>query len=199
MRRLLPILLLTLAVLLGGARVSWSQDFQKGLTAYQSGDYTTALREWTALAEQGDARAQYNVGAMNNNGTGVPQDFKTAVKWFKLAAEQGRADAQSNLGVLYEMGFGIPKDLKTAVKLYRLAAEQGNAQGQASLGAKYALGQGVLKDLVRGDMWLIIAESNGSKQATTDRDIVTGWMTPSQLEKAQNLARECVRKKYKGC
>jgi len=31
------------------------------------------------------------------------------------------------------------------------------------------------------------------------RDIVAKEMTPSQLEKAQDLARECVRKKYKGC
>ena len=31
------------------------------------------------------------------------------------------------------------------------------------------------------------------------RDIVAKEMTPSQLEKAQDLARECVRKKFKGC
>ena len=35
--------------------MSASADFQKGLTAYNSGDYATALREWTPLAEQGDA------------------------------------------------------------------------------------------------------------------------------------------------
>jgi hypothetical protein len=43
---------LTLAVLLGSGEVRGS-DFQKGLTAAQSGDYATALREWTPLAEQG--------------------------------------------------------------------------------------------------------------------------------------------------
>ena len=31
--------------------VSWGADFQKGLTAYQRGDYATALREWTPLAK----------------------------------------------------------------------------------------------------------------------------------------------------
>jgi len=30
--------------------------------AYHSGDYATALREWTPLAEQGDASAQNNLG-----------------------------------------------------------------------------------------------------------------------------------------
>ena len=38
-------LCLTIAVLLGSAGVSESADFQKGQTAFQSGDYATALRE----------------------------------------------------------------------------------------------------------------------------------------------------------
>ena len=38
MRHLTATLCLTLAVFLGSAGVSWSADFQKGLTAYQSGD-----------------------------------------------------------------------------------------------------------------------------------------------------------------
>ena len=55
MRKLTATLCLTLAVLLGSAGVSASADFQKGLTAAQSGDFATALREWTPLAEQGNA------------------------------------------------------------------------------------------------------------------------------------------------
>ena len=102
MRRLLPILCLTLAVLLGSAGMSWSADFQKGYTAYQSGDYATALREWTPLAEQGDVDAQYNLGWMYAKGKGVPQDDKTAVKWYRLAAKQGLADAQYNLKWMYD-------------------------------------------------------------------------------------------------
>jgi TPR repeat protein len=97
MRNLTATLCLTLAVLLGSAGVSESADFQKGLTAYKSGDYATALREWTPLAEQGNAVAQYNLGVMYRKGKGVPQNHKTAVKWYRLSAEQGDADAQSNL------------------------------------------------------------------------------------------------------
>ena len=86
----LPVLLLTLLV---GTPAS-SADFQKGLTAYKSGDYATALRELTPLAEQGNANAQFNLGVMYNSGKGVPQDHKTAVKWWRLAAKQGNAIAQ---------------------------------------------------------------------------------------------------------
>ena len=53
MRNLTATICLAVALLLGSAGVSWSQDFQKGLTAYESGDYATALREWTPLAKQG--------------------------------------------------------------------------------------------------------------------------------------------------
>ena len=89
MRNLTATICLAVALLLGSAGVSWSQDFQKGLTAYKSGDFATALREWTPLAKQGDADAQFNLGLMYDKGQGVPQDYKTAVKWYRLAAEQG--------------------------------------------------------------------------------------------------------------
>ncbi len=63
----------------------------------------------------------------------------------------------------------------------------------------YALGQGVPQDFVYAHMWLNIAASNGHENAGKARDEVAKLMTPAQIEKAQDLARECVRKKYKGC
>jgi hypothetical protein len=91
MRKLIAILGLTFAVLLGSAGVSESADFQKGLTAAQSGDFATALREWKPLAEQGDSAAQRNLGLMYDNGQGVPQDYKTAVKWYSHETPVGVA------------------------------------------------------------------------------------------------------------
>ena len=55
-------------VLLGGAGLSANADLEKGLAAYEKGDYTTALREWKHLAEQGNASAQFNLGVMYDNG-----------------------------------------------------------------------------------------------------------------------------------
>ena len=48
-------------------------------------------------------------------------------------------------------------------------------------------------------MWWNIAASNGQKSAGKNRQIVAKNMTLSQIEKAQDLARECVAKNYKGC
>ena len=199
MKNLTATICLTIAVLLGSAGVSWSADLQKGVTAYQNGNYATALREWTPLAEQGSAKAQFALGLMYANGQGVLQEHKTAVKWWKFSANQGYAVAQFNLGYMYDEGKGVPQDYKTAVKWYRLAAEQGNVPAQLNLGIMYDEGRGGIQDNVYAHMWYNLAAISGDKDAVTNRDIVAKRMTPSQLEKAQDLARECVRKKYKGC
>ena len=102
MRRLAPILLVTLAVLLGSAGEVWSADYQKGWDAYVKEDYATALREWKPFAEQGHAGAQVRLGLMYEYGDGVPQDDKTALKWYRLAVEQGDADAQHFVKCLEE-------------------------------------------------------------------------------------------------
>ena len=60
-----------------------------------------AVKWYRLAAEQGNARAQYNLGYAYDNGEGVEQDYVEAVKWFRLAAEQGNADAQYNLGYAY--------------------------------------------------------------------------------------------------
>ena len=74
-------------MLLGSAGVSESDDFQKGYSAFKSGDYATALRELKPLAEQGNVSAQGALGVMYENEQGIAQDYNTAVKWWKLAAE----------------------------------------------------------------------------------------------------------------
>ena len=94
MKKLTAMLCLTIAVLLGSIGVSESSDFQKGMDAAKSVDFATALREWTPLAEKGNAFAQFWLGWWYNIGNGVPKDYKTAIKWYRLAAEQGHADAK---------------------------------------------------------------------------------------------------------
>ena len=66
-------------------------DFQDGWDAYTRKDYSTALKEWQPLAEQGDAQAQYYLGVLYFKGEGVPQDYVQAREWWLKAAEQGIA------------------------------------------------------------------------------------------------------------
>ena len=85
------------------------------------------------------------------------------------------------------------------MKWYRLAAEQGDANAQFNLGAMYAFGAGVQKDYVYAHMWGNLATSNGNENGAKLQDLVVKQMTPAGISTAQKLARECVRKKYKGC
>tara|TARA_Y100001934_G_scaffold206641_1_gene244343 strand:- start:787 stop:1113 length:327 start_codon:yes stop_codon:yes gene_type:complete len=107
MKSYLTAIYLTLSLSLGTVSTAWSADLQKGQAAARSGDYVTALREFTTLAKQGDATAQSNLGAMHSKGHGVPQDYKTAVKWWTLAAKQRDASVPFNLGVMYRTGKGV--------------------------------------------------------------------------------------------
>lgn len=82
-------------VFLGSAGIGDSADFQKGFAALKSGNYATALREFTPLAEQGHAHAQSGLGWMYEYGNGVPKNHKTAIKWYKLAMIQGSTSART--------------------------------------------------------------------------------------------------------
>jgi TPR repeat protein len=95
--------------------------FDEGHAAYIAGNYTQALKEWAPLAEQGDARSQYNLGLLYENGRGVPKDYKQAFAWYRKAADQGYANAQFNLGVMYANGQGVPKNRVTAYAIWNLS------------------------------------------------------------------------------
>jgi len=186
-------------VWLGLISNAFSADFDKGWDAYEAGDYTTALKEWRPLAEQGFASAQYNMGQMYRLGHGVSQDDTEAVKWWHLAAKQGDSDAQFNLGDSYENGDGVIQDNSKAVKWFRLAAEQGHVEAQTNLGLMYALGNGVIEDIVLAHMWSNIAASQGNEHAKKNKDILVKKMSDEEIIEAQRLARQCVKNNYKGC
>ena len=58
-------------------------------------------------AEQGDAQAQYRLGAVYLDGVGAERDHAEALRWSRLAADQGHLGARSHLAYLSEVGFGI--------------------------------------------------------------------------------------------
>ena len=113
-------------------------DFNNGLAAYNKGDYTTAVREWRPLADDGVAAAQFNLGLMYLDGHGVPQDPAEAVKWFKRAADQDYTEAQHNLGAMYGAGQGVKRDYVQAYKWLNICAAKGNTgcENQRDLIAK---------------------------------------------------------------
>ena len=110
-------------VTLGLTAPAWA-GLNEGVAAAKRGDYATALREWRPLAEQGNAKAQHNLGLIYGKGLGVSQDYAEALQWFRKAAEQGYAKAQYNLGVMYAKGRGVPQDYAQAHMWFNFAASR---------------------------------------------------------------------------
>ena len=131
MNKIIACLFLPLTILTSTA---YAADFDAGLVAYKKNDYATAIQEWRPLANQGDVDAQLSLGAMYENGRGMPQDEKEAVRWYRLAAAQGNAPSQFNLGLMYANGRGVLQDDKEAVKWLRLAAVQGGPMRSTTSG-----------------------------------------------------------------
>jgi len=107
---------------------AFGADFATGLSAYQKGDYSTAIKEWRPLADDGSAAAQFNVGRMYLDGQGVPQDPSQAAKWFERAADQDYEKAQLNLGAMYGSGNGVKRDYVQAYKWLNICAAKGDGK-----------------------------------------------------------------------
>jgi hypothetical protein len=117
-------------------------------------------------AEAGDVKAQFNIGSIYENGSGVRQDYAEAAKWYRKAAERGDARAQYNLGIFHQNGWGVPQDFTEAVKWYRKAGMQGAAAAQYNLGFMYLNGQGVPQNYAEAAKWYRKAAEQGDVDAT---------------------------------
>ena len=160
-------------------------QFRKAVETYQSGDYATALAEFTSLVEGRHIESQFYLGVMYDNGWGVPQDDAEAAKWYRRVAEArhsevGHAEAQFNLGLMYEEGRNVPQDGIFAYVWYYLAADKGHekaskrrdmmasrmtpvqfTEAQYNLGKLYANGKGVPRDFPEALKWYSRAAEAG--------------------------------------
>ena len=100
---------------------------------------------------------------------------------------------------MYFNGIGVLYDNQVAAEWHTLAAEQGFSPSQLKLSKLYSSGAGVIFSPVLAHMWANIATSKGEKDSREFMDYLSQRMSENQLEKAQELARECVNKKYIGC
>ncbi len=148
----------------GGPARAEVDDFismASAVAAYRRGDYEAAAATFRQLAESGNARAQYALGALHRSGRGVGRSDAEAAKWYERSAKQGFAAAQASLGSLYLTGRGVPQSDAEAAKWLELAAAQGNANGQANFGLLHMQGRGVPKDEAQAVNWLRLAAGQG--------------------------------------
>jgi len=169
------------------ATSAWSGESEKGLAAYNSTEYDTALAIWQPLAEAGDAESQYGLGMMYGNGFGVPMDDALAIKWYGMAAEQNHGGALCNLAVMHQNGWGVPLSEEEAVRLFMLAAEQGVAEAMVALGRHFAMDFSEAYDPVLAYKWFSLAAMLDDIDAKVKRENIAEKLTVEQVADGNSM------------
>jgi uncharacterized protein len=147
--------LLAIAAAQAARAGSPEEDFRSGLSAFNRGDFASAMRLWRPLAEVDDARSQAGIGFMYHRGLGVKTDDAQAAFWLRKAAEQGQAEGQLMLGSLYFFGLGVPQSYPTAYAWCELAQDNGQAEAQMCRDAAL---QSITADDQRRDAFRMVRE-----------------------------------------
>lgn len=124
-------------------------------------------------------------------------DFQRSLNLSRLLIKNGNDEGIYHLGVHYLKGYGVMKNHKEALKLFRQIINDGDAQGH--VGDIYAEGKGVLQSNIHAHMWYNIGSSNNNFGSGSDRDAIALKMSPTDVAKAQAMARVCVKSAYKNC
>ena len=122
-------------------------------------DDAATFNAMLALANKGDAEAQYHVGMMYNNGIGTQQDPKQAFGWFEKSASSDDPLGAYKLGCYYAGQFaGVVKtDPDEALKYKLVAAKAGYSLAQHDVAVIYSR-QGNSEEAVK---WLKLAGDQG--------------------------------------
>ena len=102
-------------------------------------DDTRTFNAMVALANRGDAEAQYHVGMMHNNGIGTSQDRSEAFAWFQKSAAANDPLGAYKLGCYYDgQGAGVVAiDADQALKYKLVSAKAGYARAQHDVALMY--------------------------------------------------------------
>ncbi|HHD75939.1 MAG TPA: sel1 repeat family protein [Campylobacterales bacterium] len=85
-------------------------------------------------AEQGNARAQFDLGLMYAKGEeGAVKESQLAFKWFHKAARNGHIQAKFYIGMSFANGIGVRQQTELARYWFKLAAKAGHARAMAYL------------------------------------------------------------------
>ena len=112
-------------------------------------------------AEQGNAKAQYELAEYYLLGKGTAKNNSKVAYWYEKSAEQGYPEAQYELANYCYYG----KDDSKAFSLYKEAAEKGHLMAQYELAHCYQYGVGVENDNDQAYFWYKKAAEKGYKDS----------------------------------
>jgi uncharacterized protein len=102
--------------------------FEAGLACQKSGDYAEAVRCYRQAAEQGNAKAQRQLGYCHIMGLEVENDVLMAFHWLNKAVKRGDTASMCFMGACYTEGWRgcFEKDFAEAYKLFTHAHRLGD-------------------------------------------------------------------------
>lgn len=114
-------------------------DFDAGWTLYQQGLFVEAFDIWEPLANAGDAKAQFNLAVLYEQGRGIDVDYDKAAYWNNRAVNSEYPPALHNLA----LSLLAEKKNIEAIDYLRQAAENNFAFSQYTLGKIHQFGIGI--------------------------------------------------------
>jgi uncharacterized protein len=120
--RIFSVFALALLCALPSLPVTARAGIDEATTAFSTGHFVDALKEFRGLADGGSREAEFMLGVMYFQGRGVGQNHATAAIWFHKSALKGHAGAQLAFGSIHIRGVGVYQDLHQAIKWLSLAA-----------------------------------------------------------------------------
>lgn len=139
-----------------------------------------AIQFLQLAAKNGSYVAQFDLGALYNDGTGgLEMDKVRACHLFEKAADQGHTRAAHNAGYCHQVGVGGKKDPEKAIHYYAMAAESGDARSQHNLAMVF----GALGNAERAYFWLRVAESFGFQEDQSLIEAAKARLSASQVER----------------
>ena len=119
---------------------SYANEFEKGMFALEMEDYERAVYYLSFEADQGNPRAQYNLGLMYKNGIGVKKDFNEALGWFILGSNNDHMLSKYALGLMYYK-VKFSKNYTKAMNLFLDASFMGHPASQINVGNMFYFGK----------------------------------------------------------
>jgi uncharacterized protein len=137
-------------------------------TAFDQGQYLTALKLSEDAAARGEPQANTLIGRIYIDGLGVQKDERKAADYFKRASDMGDVQGTFALGMAYAQGRGVKKDYNIAADLFEKAALTGNPDANYNLGILFLNGTGKPQNPIRAFQHIRYAAEKGITQAEYD-------------------------------
>lgn len=94
--------------------------FDEATENFNKKNYIEAYEQYSQLALDDDANAQYNIALMNYKGIGVTKNNKLAFFWYEKSALNGNSAAQNNLAHMYFLGEEVKKRFSVSRKMVQI-------------------------------------------------------------------------------